>query len=62
MDEGVYYTRQQLAQRGLYLVNRIQSMLESITQRVGGGGSNIEQDWGLSDEWPPVVSNGFTGG
>lgn len=22
----------------------------------------IEQDWGLSDEWPPVVSNGFTGG
>lgn len=27
--------------------------------KVGGGGSNV--GYGFSDEWPTVVSNGFTG-
>ena len=35
-------------------------MNEGVYYIVGGG--NFEQDWGLLDEWPPVVSNGFTGG
>jgi hypothetical protein len=45
MDEGVYYYVESLLKQMSDSVERINSLCQSI---VGGGGGNIEEDWGLN--------------